>query len=121
MRHRLISYTLAASITLMVAGCSTSPVTGTPSAIPSGTQSASTLAPGTPNVAHPLDTSAFQKNPCSVLTSAQLTQFNIGAKGAADSSNPLGPSCNWYDGTGPSRMTLGVTFLTAGQGLDGIY
>jgi Protein of unknown function (DUF3558) len=72
-------------------------------------------------VSHPLDTTAFQKTPCSVLTAAQLTQFNIGTQGQQDSSAPLGPACNWNDDTGPSNMTLGVIIVTQGQGLAGIY
>jgi Protein of unknown function (DUF3558) len=57
----------------------------------------------------------------SVLTAAQITQFNIGAQGKQDSSAPLGPACNWNDDAGPSIMTLGVIIVTQGQGLAGIY
>lgn len=110
----------AAGIAFAAAGCSPTPVGGSGTPTTSSTSSSDALAPGTPNVAHPLDTTAFQKAPCSVLTAAQLKQFNIGATGKAQ-DDPLGPHCGWADNFGPSKIGLSVIFATAGSGLSDIY
>jgi len=103
---------------LVMAGCSTpSSVVGTAGP----TSTSSSLPPGTPNVANPLDTTAFQKTPCSVLTAAQLQQLTIAATGQPNLTDPLGPVCSWHDQNGPSKMDLGIGFVTAGQGLSGPY
>lgn len=108
-----------AGAVLMVAGCSTSPSVGG-TAGPTTTSSA--LPPGTPNVANPLDTTAFQKAPCSVLTSAQLQKLTIAAAGQPDLTDPLGPVCHWDDQTGSSKMNLGIYVGgTAVPGLSGPY
>jgi Protein of unknown function (DUF3558) len=108
-----------AGAVMMVTGCSTpTSVGGTPET--SSTSSTDALPPGTPNVAHPLDTTAFQKVPCSVLTGAQLQQLTITATGQPDTT-PLGPGCHWDNQTGPSKMDLTVYIVTAGQGLSGPY
>lgn len=101
-----------------VAGCGTSTTPGT--ATPTSSSDAS-LPPGTPNVAHPLDTTRFQKDPCGVLTPAQLRALNVAARGEVDNQDPTGPACGWTDTDGPSKMSLGVGFLTAGHGLGDIY
>lgn len=120
MRQRLMVLVAGASVALAVAGCSPSPVQGTPAPTTSDSSSANSLPPGTPNVTHPLDTAAFQKAPCSVLTAAQLKQLNIDSPGGKVVDDPLGPHCGWTD-QGPSRMGLSIIFATAGSGLAGIY
>jgi Protein of unknown function (DUF3558) len=96
-------------------------VQGTPGASSTDSSSAGTLPAGTPSVAHPLDTTAFQKAPCSALTAAQLSQLTIGASGQADTADPVGPVCHWHDKDGKSKMNLAVYFLTTGQGLASVY
>jgi hypothetical protein len=109
-----------AGAVLMVAGCSTpSSVGGTPG--PTSTPSVGALPPGTPNVANPLDTTSFQKSPCSMLTAAQLQQLTISSAGQPDLTDALGPVCHWHDQTGTSKMNLTVYIVTAGQGLSGPY
>jgi hypothetical protein len=115
-----MALTAMAGVALTVAGCSPSPVGGSATPTTASTSSASSLPPGTPNVAHPLDTTAFQKAPCSVLTAAQLRQLNITTTGGEVVDDPLGPHCGWTD-TGPSHLGLSVIFLTAGSGLASIY
>ncbi len=113
---RRAAIAMVAGAVLMVTGCSApSSVGGTPA------PTSDTLPPGTPNVAHPLDTTAFQKAPCSVLTAAQLQQLNVAAAGQPKVDDPLGPACDWHDQNGPSKIDLGVGFVTAGQGLAGPY
>ncbi|MFC0432264.1 DUF3558 domain-containing protein [Kutzneria buriramensis] len=109
-----------AGAVLMMTGCSNPPSIGG-TAGPSSASSTDTAPPGVPNVAHPLDTAAFQKAPCSVLTAAQLQQLTITAAGKPDLTDPLGPVCHWDNQTGPSKMDLAVYIVTAGQGLAGIY
>jgi hypothetical protein len=108
-----------AGAVLMVAGCST-PTSVGGTAGPTSTSSTGALPPGTPNVANPLDTTAFQKAPCSVLTATQLQQLTITTTGQPETT-PLGPVCHWHNQDGPSKMDLGVFIVTAGQGLAGIY
>lgn len=108
-----------AGAVLMVTGCSTPPsVGGTPGPT---TSSSNALPPGTPNVAHPLDTTAFQKAPCSVLTATQLQQLTITTAGQPDLTDPLGPVCHWHNQTGPSKIDLTVYIGASGQGLSGPY
>jgi Protein of unknown function (DUF3558) len=118
---RRVVTAVAAGTVLTVAGCSSPPVTGTPGASSTGASSSDALPAGTPNVAHPLDTTAFQKAPCSVLTAAQLTKLTITATGKPKLDDPLGPVCSWHDTNGPSKMSVTVYIVTAGQGLAGIY
>lgn len=113
-------WAVVAGVALTITACSPSPVGGTGTPTTSATSSTSALPPGTPNVAHPLDTTAFQKAPCSVLTAAQLKQLNIDSPGGKVIDDPLGPHCGWTD-QGPSRMGLSIIFATAGSGLAGIY
>nr|WP_255361039.1 DUF3558 family protein [Kutzneria sp. 744] len=110
-----------AGLALALAACSGSPVGGTASSTSSSTSSAESLPPGTPNVAHALDTSAFQKAPCSALTTAQLAKLNVGATGVQVQDDPLGPECAWKDSQGPSTINFGLIIATAGSGLSGIY
>lgn len=117
---RRAAVAVLAGAVLMVTGCSTpQSLGGTPE--PSSTSSSNALPPGTPNVAHPLDTTAFQKTPCSVLTAPQLQQLTITAAGQPDRTDALGPVCHWHDKDGPSKMNLTVYIVTAGQGLSGPY
>ena len=92
MRQRLKMSVAGVAVMLAVPGCSASPVGGAATPSPSGTSSSAALPSGTPNVAHPLDTAAFQKAPCSVLTAAQLKQLNVDATGKVQ-DDPLGPDC----------------------------
>ncbi|GDY31581.1 hypothetical protein GTS_32140 [Gandjariella thermophila] len=56
-----------------------------------------------------------------MLTPAQLRALNVAARGEVDNQDPTGPACGWTDTNGPSKMSLGVGFLTAGHGLGDIY
>jgi len=58
---------------------------------------------GAPAVGDPLDTTAFQNDPCSALTPTQSQELNVGTAGQAN-DGPLGKGCEWSN-----RETRGQT------------
>lgn len=130
-RHRVAVLCAAAVMGSLAAGCDTSeqggPVTGTTEpltsvASPTPNTSVQTTATlpfaGAPKVANPLDATKFMDDPCLALTSAQLTQLNVGA--GKISKAYLGMACDWANpGTGGS---VSLQFLSQfRQGLSAIY
>lgn len=109
----------AISLALAAAGCGSS-VQGQPSAT-AGAPPSSDSSSSVPKVAHPLDTTKFQKDPCSVLTEAQLASLGLTTKGKPQSGT--GPMCAFNDSAHSSQgIGFGITFVTANtQGLASIY
>ncbi|OXM66402.1 DUF3558 domain-containing protein [Amycolatopsis vastitatis] len=108
---------LAIGITTLLAGCSPE-VAGTPS--PAVSASTSSVPDGVPRVERPLDTSKFEKDPCSALTVGQLSQLGITTEPKPMPEDKLGPSCDWnaYDEIG---LTVGARLLTIGSSLANLY
>lgn len=102
--HLTLPLVVAAGVAL--AGCTTTS-SGEP-APESGTTGTSAPAPpssgdpgeedlpfaGAPTVEHPLDTTTFQEDPCTVLTPAQGEQLNVGTAGQPIDAT-LGNACEW--------------------------
>jgi hypothetical protein len=79
---------------------------------------------GAPKVAHPLDTTKFQQDPCSMLTAAQLQQLHASIS-AATTPEPrtdgAGPACFFSHRDNGTDTAIDVGFLTAGDGLSDIF
>lgn len=123
MRTATISAALAAVALTLLAGCSGGSSTATGGATASSGQSAATTAGpanGAPNVDHPLDSTRWQNNPCTVLTPGQLQRLNIVKPGA--NGGDYGPGCTWNDNSQPLSVTYGFEFLAADHnGISDVY
>jgi hypothetical protein len=118
---------LAAPAVLMaclLSGCSTTDK-GTPA--PTGdivtttlprTDSAQPTAPeqGMPQVANPLDVSAFAADPCTSITSAQAGDLGVAHPGVGEPAAG-GKSCLWRNESGGSVLLSVIT----STGLNGVY
>jgi len=118
------------AVATLAAGCSSS-TTGSPQPQPGADASTppSTGAPGppaddntAPHVTHPLDTTKWQANPCTTMTSSQLAPLNITQPGKL-TPDPKGNFCDWkpHDGV---VYTLGFNTAFdpgAPKGLANIY
>jgi Protein of unknown function (DUF3558) len=123
------------ALAALLTACTTS-TTGTPSVAPgpttsSGHGASSSGGPGgndtfgAPRVSVPLDAGRFLSQPCSVLSTAQLSRFNISKPGEPDTDSQVakasGPGCSWKADGEPFRG-LDVSFLTGNKkGLSDIY
>lgn len=75
---------------------------------------------GAPKVQHPLNTTVFQKDPCTALTAGQLGALNIPVRGLRFPTS-AGPGCGWDDRGGSTDSTTNVTFITQGGGVKTVY
>ncbi|WP_410606962.1 DUF3558 domain-containing protein [Amycolatopsis sp. lyj-109] len=109
------------SVAALVAGCSND-VVGRPSPSAGGTDSPSPAGESSdvPKVAHPIDTSRYEREPCSALSADQLSQLGIKTEPKSDLAAKGGPGCEWnaYDDIG---WTVGARLLTAGSSLANLY
>jgi hypothetical protein len=81
---------------LLVAGCSSSPSTGSGGTSATSSSPASSVAPAAPKVTDPLPASVFDKHPCdSALTADQLKQLISDAPPSYRTDNAAGPGCGW--------------------------
>lgn len=82
----------------VLAGCSSGANTGAPRTTPSTSAAAS----GAPRVAHPLDASKMLQDPCSSLTTSDLTGLGIDNPTGKPRQTDYGPLCTWssLDGVG---------------------
>ncbi|SHG50822.1 DUF3558 domain-containing protein [Streptoalloteichus hindustanus] len=74
---------------------------------------------GVPRVPKALDTARFQKEPCGVLTAAQLQALGVAAQGEPNTTPA--PKCAWSDWRGASKMDFSVTIATNRDGLAAVY
>ncbi|MGH3436189.1 MAG: DUF3558 domain-containing protein [Sciscionella sp.] len=122
-RILVTSSLLALAAATALTGCSTD---GTPSPRGDPTSAAPTSQNlhGAPHVTHPLHTTTFQNDPCSMLTPQQVQQLHtsikMATKYAPDANSGSGPGCTWSGDT-TETITAAVGLLTAGQGLSNIY
>ncbi|MDX8149727.1 DUF3558 domain-containing protein [Lentzea sp. BCCO 10_0061] len=113
--------TLVAGIAALalLAGCGDSGgTTGTPT---TATQSSSTSdSGGAPKIENPLDVKAFEADPCSTVTPAQVEAFGLpGVAGRVNTTSP-GASCAWLGLSIPAKMAPSVTILPEGTNLSTI-
>lgn len=116
--------------TTLLAGCSsTTSGTGLPTngAGPGSSSDTGNLPTnGAPKVTHPLDTTKFQSNVCTVLSSNQMSALHI-TKPGRPGSNDAGPKCDWTVGldseSAPGDLqTIGITATTNNPiGLSSLY
>ncbi|GGM82411.1 hypothetical protein GCM10012275_61250 [Longimycelium tulufanense] len=97
---------------------------GSPAATDKPTSVATSNAPTTrvapPLTAPALDTTSFEKNPCTLLRDDQLTQF--GPRKPSTSQNGLtGPGCVWRPEDPTVGTRVAVDINTKSGGLEGIY
>ncbi|HEX6359726.1 DUF3558 family protein [Actinophytocola sp.] len=104
-----------------IAGCTTT-ANGTPQADPgsepprtSTAESTSSASPTStkneaPKVAVPLDASAFLAEPCTSLTSAQLSSFTVNPPGRPHTEP--GPGCGWFG----AAQSVAVSWLLGNEG-----
>nr|WP_275293494.1 DUF3558 family protein [Amycolatopsis sp. La24] len=122
-RFRVALAGIAGVAAVAVSGCS-EPTQGTASPLPSGTgQSSSPSSPGSdtveaPKVPAPVNVDKFLADPCSVLTSAQLSALQLSQPEADKASSSVG--CGWRLSDGYTAVS--ATFLTTVKnGLTNAY
>src|SRR2546425_11208914 len=98
---------LATTMAILLAGCSNG-VSGSPT--PVNSSNAAEPSDGVPKVAHPLDTTRFEKEPCAALTPSQLAQLAITTQPKPEPQNALGPTCRWN--ADEAGMNIGGALLT---------
>ena len=117
---------------LVLAGCttvspgeatstSTSEISTTGSSpTPSSSNGGDLPSNGAPKVTHPLDdTSRFEQNPCSILTSTQTQELDLPSTGRED-DGLLGLDCQWFNQDTQGQVTIG--FLSKdSRGLSSSY
>jgi uncharacterized protein DUF3558 len=120
---------IAVAVMLSLAGCTDAKGgTATPATTTDGGSESSSQAPnpsgspsasnGAPVIDNPLDAIRYLSQPCSVLSAAQLQQFNITSPGVPHVDDPAaratGPYCGWRTGDAiPRGFTVG--FLVANK------
>lgn len=115
--------------TLLVVTACTSTQTGTAS--PSSTDDITAKTGGThsglpdagaPEVTAPLDTTEFQKKPCTTLNAVQIAALlGPDVKPKEDPNDLAGPSCFWHP-TSVTQATVSVIYNTKNQrGLTAVY
>ncbi|MGH3630384.1 MAG: DUF3558 domain-containing protein [Sciscionella sp.] len=122
------SLTMLAVFTLGIGLAACGSVTGTPTSTSGNASTTASSKPnlyGAPHVAHPLNTTAFQKKPCSMLTAAQLKRLHadpsvlLATRTTASNHPGGGPSCGHLGGG--VGTTGSIELLTAGDGLKNLY
>lgn len=103
----------------LLAGCGTGGgTTGTPT---NATQPTSTgNAGGAPKVQNPLDVKAFEADPCSAVTAAQVQAFGLPGVSGRVNTSEVGPACVWLGSSTPGKMAPGIGFLPEGTNLSTI-
>ncbi|MDX8033067.1 DUF3558 domain-containing protein [Lentzea sp. BCCO 10_0856] len=116
---RIRTIVVGAAAFALLAGCgSGGGTTGTPT---NGTQPTSTSnSGGAPKVQNPLDVKAFEADPCSAVTAAQIQAFGLpGVSGKVNTTSP-GPACTWLGASTAGKMTPGLGILPEGTNLSTI-
>lgn len=72
--------------------------------------SSSTPPPTVPRVTNPIETGAFEQNPCSVLTTSQLHELSISTE-SEPKATESGPGCEWGN-VFDDGLTIEGAFLT---------
>ena len=70
---------------------------------------------------NPLDVKAFEANPCSTVTPAQVEAYGLpGVAGRVNTGSP-GAACSWLGASTPAKAAPALTILPEGTNLDSIY
>lgn len=94
----------------LLTGCSTGGgTTGTPTT--ATTQTSASDSGGAPKVQNPLDVKAFEADPCSTVTAAQVQAFGLPGVTGRVNNTDLGAGCAWLGSSTPARMAPAVAFL----------
>ncbi len=119
MRNKL-ALTAALAASALLAGCSSGATESPEQSPPSGVN-----MHGAPKVQKPLDTKAFQQQPCSVLKPEQISALSMQQwESEVDMDSTGGPKCGWQYMGGPPDYTVssvGVTFMVESDGLKSSY
>ncbi|MDX3662982.1 DUF3558 domain-containing protein [Streptomyces sp. ID05-26A] len=103
----------------LLAGCGDSGgTTGTPTTASQPTSTGN--SGGTPEIENPLDVKAFEADPCSAVTPAQVEAFGMPGVGGRVNNTELGTACIWLGASTPAKMAPGVAFLPEGTNLSTI-
>lgn len=117
----------AIGVLVVIAGCSSGGTGYTGSAtnsVPSVSSAAAEVAlphSGAPKVGKPLSVSAFEQDPCAVMSATQLRSIRVSVSDVnPDAENATGPNCNWV--MGPGFGSFGGAILTSNdEGLSSLY
>ncbi|WP_165912841.1 DUF3558 domain-containing protein [Tamaricihabitans halophyticus] len=115
MREWILPVVLAVGV---VAGC-TEAESGEAAPAPESSSADGSTEDGAPKVENPLDTSAYQQDPCSSLSSAQLQELALD-QGKPSENDSAGPNCFWRNNE--ARSMASIAFVTAGNnGISDVY
>ncbi len=134
MRFRLMSAVLGLLSVVLLSGCTTTSQ-GEPGAATTGTAGTATTGStpdsptgdpngdlptdGAPDVSNPLDTTAFQEDPCKALTASQTQGLNVPSTGE-QYDDSLGNGCKWTNAETHGETIIG--FLDKDpRGLSAVY
>lgn len=101
----------------LLAGCGDSGGTaGTPTT--AGQPTSSGNGGGAPKIENPLDVKAFEADPCSTVTPAQVEAFGMPGVSGRVNNTALGTACIWLGASTAAKMAPGVAFLPEGTNLS---
>ncbi|KJK42050.1 hypothetical protein UK23_39050 [Lentzea aerocolonigenes] len=116
MRIRTIAAGAAALALLAGCGTGNGGTTGTPTTVTQPTSDSNSA----PKIKSPLDLKAFEADPCSTVTAAQVQAFGLpGVSGKVNATSP-GPACSWLGSSTPAKMTPAVSIFPEGTNLSTI-
>lgn len=97
MRIRMLTTVLAGvAAASLLAGCSDE-TSGAPGPQPTQGQASGLPHSGAPKVDNPIDTAKFEADPCSVITTQQLSRASIPVEETKTRLDGVaGPQCTWY-------------------------
>ena len=108
-------------VATLMAGCSGQAGT----AVPASPTTSTGLRFGAPPVPAPLDPTPLEKDPCAVMTPAQVASLGAPFKDAASKpADILGPSCDWSFATEDDPSSVSGTVFTKDPshgGISGLY
>ncbi len=105
----------------LLAGCGTSGggTTGTPTTTETQPTSGGNSA-GAPKIQNPLDVKAFDADPCSTVTPAQVQAFGLPGVNGRVNSTEAGAACVWLGASTAAKMAPGAGILREGTNLSTI-
>ncbi|RDI19720.1 DUF3558 domain-containing protein [Lentzea flaviverrucosa] len=116
---RIRSIAIGTAALALLAGCGDSGgTTGTPTTASQPTSSSN--AGEGPKIENPLDVKAFEADPCSTVTPAQVQAFGLPGVAGRVNDTPLSKGCVWLGASTPAKMSPGLAFLPDGTNLSTI-
>ncbi|GGN26529.1 hypothetical protein GCM10011609_81490 [Lentzea pudingi] len=103
----------------LLAGCGDSGgTTGTPTAASQPTSSGNGGV--VPEIDNPLDVKAFEADPCTTVTPAQVEAFGLPGVSGRVNNTEVSKACIWLGASTPAKMAPGVAFFPDGTNLSTI-